>query len=177
MSQKFDILSDIYDRILPGPRGHRFRLTTPIPVEIVYSAFEKSVCPERSQQFNDRSFAVETVWSYMSPPDAVAAPQASQPQRYRRKATLFCPDCGHESPVDGDWDYRTRTAPAVEEVRCPTCRTRISERPLPDHAERGVQSVVGRSRQQTPGDTLVTLTRLWSETVTNWLNWPARSQC
>lgn len=113
----------------------------------------------------------------MSHPDAVTAPQASQLEQPRRKAMLFCPDCGHESPVDGDWDHRTRTAPAVEEVRCPTCRTRICERPLPDSSERGVKSILRRADRHTPGDTLVTLTRLWSQTVTSWLNWPSRSQC
>jgi hypothetical protein len=113
----------------------------------------------------------------MSAPDAVAAPQVSEPGQARRKATLFCPECGHENPVDGDWDYRRRTARAIETVRCPTCRTQICERPLPDRSEHGVESVLRHQRHPDSSDALVTLTRLWTETVTSWLDWPTRSQC
>jgi endogenous inhibitor of DNA gyrase (YacG/DUF329 family) len=52
------------------------------------------------------------------------------------KATLFCPDCGHESPPTGDWTVRRadpradgdrgRTGDAV--VSCPDCGTEIATR-------------------------------------------------
>jgi len=43
------------------------------------------------------------------------------------KATLFCPDCGHRSRVDGDWTV-VETARTVHYV-CPGCRTVIATRP------------------------------------------------
>lgn len=49
----------------------------------------------------------------------------------RSKATLFCVECEHESPVDGDWiaqEYGER----VDYV-CPDCETTITTRgALPD---------------------------------------------
>ncbi|PSP90880.1 hypothetical protein BRC78_04930 [Halobacteriales archaeon QH_8_68_33] len=43
-----------------------------------------------------------------------------------RKATLFCPGCGHESPVDGDWLCRERAGDVVYE--CPDCHTPVTGR-------------------------------------------------
>ncbi len=43
-----------------------------------------------------------------------------------RKATLFCPSCDHESPVDGDWRVSERAGGI--EYRCPNCEARITER-------------------------------------------------
>lgn len=67
--------------------------------------------------------------------------------RPRSKTTLFCPDCGHESHVGGDWNVektggRTTTA-------CPECGARIddrrlAERPLAESA--AVRRAVGTSR-------------------------------
>ena len=37
----------------------------------------------------------------------------------RPKNTLFCPRCGHESPIDGDWCVRTPVA--GETITCPVC--------------------------------------------------------
>ncbi|MFB6100978.1 MAG: hypothetical protein ABEJ73_00245 [Haloplanus sp.] len=50
------------------------------------------------------------------------------------KATLFCPDCGHASPVDGDWDVRA--AGDRRRVRCPDCRRVIDDRRVRDHPTR-----------------------------------------
>ncbi|WP_338741023.1 hypothetical protein [Haloplanus salilacus] len=43
-----------------------------------------------------------------------------------RKSTLFCPDCGHASPADGDWDVRT--VASRRRLRCPECRCVIDRR-------------------------------------------------
>jgi predicted RNA-binding Zn-ribbon protein involved in translation (DUF1610 family) len=48
----------------------------------------------------------------------------------RPKATLFCPDCGHESRSDGDW-VRVDRAEHVHYL-CPDCDTDITVRPAPD---------------------------------------------
>jgi hypothetical protein len=43
------------------------------------------------------------------------------------KATLFCPDCGHQSRYDGDWmvvECRGGT-----HYRCPDCHAQITTRP------------------------------------------------
>lgn len=50
----------------------------------------------------------------------------------RQKATLFCPSCGHESDVAGDWIVHTENARQIYD--CPVCNTtitkRLRERPL-----------------------------------------------
>ena len=48
--------------------------------------------------------------------------------RTQRKAMLFCPRCGHESPVDGDWVLTLR--PDSVDVGCPDCRELLTSRPL-----------------------------------------------
>jgi hypothetical protein len=57
-------------------------------------------------------------------PPTDAAPRKSQAPP-RRKAVLFCPECDHDSPVDGDW--LTYTPPAAEQpqLTCPQCDTVI----------------------------------------------------
>ena len=45
-----------------------------------------------------------------------------------RKSVLFCPSCGHESPVDGDWQVQARGETLA--YTCPTCTEDITERPL-----------------------------------------------
>jgi predicted RNA-binding Zn-ribbon protein involved in translation (DUF1610 family) len=44
----------------------------------------------------------------------------------RDKAVLFCPDCGHESSVAGDWNVRNVTDSRVYE--CPRCGTTVTNR-------------------------------------------------
>jgi hypothetical protein len=53
-----------------------------------------------------------------------------------RKSTLFCQNCGHASPVDGDWTVRT--AGDSRRVRCPECRDVVDERRVPDRRRGGV---------------------------------------
>ena len=43
-----------------------------------------------------------------------------------RKTTLFCPDCDHQSPADGDWT-RIRGGQRVHYL-CPDCRTEVTVR-------------------------------------------------
>jgi hypothetical protein len=43
-----------------------------------------------------------------------------------RKTTLFCPDCEHAAPLDGDW--AVDTAGHRRRVRCPDCDHVIDDR-------------------------------------------------
>ncbi|MFD1562898.1 hypothetical protein ACFR99_04980 [Haloarchaeobius amylolyticus] len=45
----------------------------------------------------------------------------------RRKATLFCWECEHSSPVDGDWQLQPRKRSLA--YVCPECETTITTRP------------------------------------------------
>ena len=47
-----------------------------------------------------------------------------------RKATLYCPECGHESRVDGDWKVRVHGE--CSDYDCPECEMTITSRPNPD---------------------------------------------
>lgn len=44
---------------------------------------------------------------------------------HRSKSILFCPECGHESPVSGDW--HAESDDHAETLRCPVCQTVVSE--------------------------------------------------
>lgn len=41
-----------------------------------------------------------------------------------RKATLFCPECDFQAPLEGAW--HVRGGPVFRVVRCPRCRTRVA---------------------------------------------------
>ena len=76
-----------------------------------------------------------------STPRAGSVPENS-PRRVYRKSTLFCPRCGHEAPVDGDWvEVFTSEGVAVDcdgnetlqdnggiEVHCPVCNQCLTTR-------------------------------------------------
>lgn len=47
----------------------------------------------------------------------------------RTKRTLFCPTCGHESAVDGDWIADDATE--RRRLLCPGCGGAIVDRPRP----------------------------------------------
>jgi len=51
---------------------------------------------------------------------------SGRPPESRRKGVLFCPTCGHESVVDGDWfvDDSDETTTS----RCPDCHTVVADR-------------------------------------------------
>ena len=44
----------------------------------------------------------------------------------RRKSVLFCQDCGHQSPIDGDWMIRVQGNKLL--YVCPTCHHVLTER-------------------------------------------------
>jgi hypothetical protein len=48
----------------------------------------------------------------------------------QRKSTLYCWECDHASPVDGDWIRNSRDG-ALSYV-CPVCETTITERSVED---------------------------------------------
>jgi len=48
------------------------------------------------------------------------------PPRTRKKSVLFCPSCGHESPLNGDWNVEASDSTTT--YRCPECRTVVSGR-------------------------------------------------
>lgn len=47
-----------------------------------------------------------------------------------RKSVLFCFDCGHESPIEGDWNRRPHGD--TVDYECPACSTTITSRPRSD---------------------------------------------
>lgn len=51
--------------------------------------------------------------------------------RRTRKAVLSCPDCGHESPPDGDWVVaeERRDGRRHDVYRCPDCDATVTDRP------------------------------------------------
>ncbi len=57
-------------------------------------------------------------------------PQSAQPSSSSRapgsKSVLFCPDCGHESSVDGDWRVQETGRGAA--YRCPECGATVTVR-------------------------------------------------
>lgn len=69
-------------------------------------------------------YASAPISSCMPP---LSSPSLSPATAPRAKSTLFCPDCGHESPADGDWDYRASDRGAT--THCPDCGARIADRP------------------------------------------------
>lgn len=57
---------------------------------------------------------------------AASAVDSDPPPRTRSKAVLFCPDCGHESAVTGDWTVEpTDTG---QQLRCPDCGIVVQQR-------------------------------------------------
>jgi hypothetical protein len=63
----------------------------------------------------------------------------------RPKATLFCPDCGHEGDAGGDW--LVHETPRRVRTECPECRTVIDDRPR----ERGRPARLSSGTSRTSG--------------------------
>ncbi len=92
---------------------------------------------------------------------------------------LFCPECGHESHVRGDWiatdDYRSRT----RQLRCPECTTTITDRALP--ADNDTDRSGARPGSPAAADagfvgqSFETAARLWRNSVYHWVQWSRRT--
>ncbi|OLZ40269.1 hypothetical protein A6E15_04395 [Natrinema saccharevitans] len=52
-----------------------------------------------------------------------------------RKATLFCWECDHSSPVDGDWAVQSREDRIA--YVCPGCETTLTTRPHREESREG----------------------------------------
>lgn len=59
----------------------------------------------------------------------------------RRKSTLFCQDCGHESPVDGDWVVQTQSDHRL--YVCPECQHVLTTRSQNDGSVAPVAEFTG----------------------------------
>jgi predicted RNA-binding Zn-ribbon protein involved in translation (DUF1610 family) len=71
-----------------------------------------------------------------------------------QKSTLFCPNCGHDSPPDGDWHVRTETEHVVYD--CPVCEDTITERPA--RVRQAPEATM--SHEQTRGSVLARTVRI-----------------
>lgn len=85
----------------------------------------------------------------------------SPTQSLTRKATLFCPECGHESAVDGDW--LVREDDGVRAYECPDCGTYIDVRPRLGPEEE-------RDGRTTTADVLAESGRLWLDLWNGWVD-------
>ena len=113
----------------------------------------------------------------MSPPDLRQPAQPADGGRTapRRKAVLFCPDCGHESSVGGDWIVTDDYAARARRIRCPDCAATVADRPLPSDsaacgAPRADATVTGPF-----GRTFETVARLWQNSMRHWVEWSRRA--
>ena len=74
----------------------------------------------------------------------------------RPKSTLFCPNCGHSSTVDEEWQYHSTTTSVA--VDCPACGTTVTERP----------GSIGEADEDEPQSPLRTFQQL---TLAPWVTW------
>ncbi|MFC4989579.1 MULTISPECIES: hypothetical protein [Saliphagus] len=51
----------------------------------------------------------------------------TRPPPDRTKHTLFCPACGHEAAIDGDWEVIEEDGERV--LSCPRCGEVVDRRP------------------------------------------------
>lgn len=52
-----------------------------------------------------------------------------------RKAVLFCRACGHDAPLDADWDVTTEGQQSRTAITCPDCGHVVVTQPEFDDAE------------------------------------------
>jgi predicted RNA-binding Zn-ribbon protein involved in translation (DUF1610 family) len=74
---------------------------------------------------------------------------SSTARTYPKKSTLFCPNCGYDSPVDGGWRVQAHADRVVYD--CPVCDDTITERPT--RAE--TSPVSSMSRDSSAGDSIL----------------------
>lgn len=72
------------------------------------------------------------------------------------KSTLFCQDCGHQSPVDGDW-MLVATARGTA-YRCPQCGADLTIRP----------ALATTSARSQPFEAWQHLRHAWCDSVRAW---------
>lgn len=107
----------------------------------------------------------------MNTPETQTGRRAARATDQRPKAALFCPECGHESGVDGDWTASVDDAAGVLRLTCPDCGTELTRRPLSE-----ADTADGRTDQSTGRESLVTTAlALWTETVRAWRSLCPRS--
>lgn len=89
----------------------------------------------------------------------------------RRKAVLFCPECGHEDPVDGDWVERDDYDERVRELACPKCTTVVTGRPLPQDSD-------AISERETPrlAARIDPWKQFWVSTLRFWFSMPPNTE-
>ena len=77
-----------------------------------------------------------------------------------QKSRLFCPSCGHESPVDGDWHIQATADGDV--YGCPDCGTELTVRPARE-------SPSSTTHHPSAGDSLVARSVRLAFAWTTWL--------
>lgn len=83
--------------------------------------------------YTEQLFETEVVAAHVKCLDSLPShmtmdtPGATVPTEPPPKRTLFCWECDHQSPVDGDWEVETRDSTLA--YICPECTTTITERP------------------------------------------------
>jgi hypothetical protein len=91
----------------------------------------------------------------------------------QRKGVLFCPVCGHASPIDGDWDV-TETSERVT-YHCPACHERVQERQVFDPEATSIASSTrSASRASVALKAMRDWTRVWSSWTTAWTRFVRR---
>jgi len=101
----------------------------------------------------------------MSPSDihGPSAPAGEPP----RKSTLFCPECGHGSPIDGDW--RRRTGAEIDRYDCPICETTVTTRPHPGTESGAIIPDGDRPTAEPRAVARPDLLRSWTVVSATWL--------
>ncbi|MEF8856900.1 MAG: hypothetical protein V5A16_05700, partial [Haloplanus sp.] len=116
-----------------------------IPIESVTAVGQGAFAHSFSESGDPPDISSESLIIYrlrpsiasIIPPGTVSQPMSPSPARAQssddtggRKAVLFCQDCGHTGPVDGDW--RVRTVGSRRRTCCPECRRVVDDRRVTD---------------------------------------------
>ena len=101
----------------------------------------------------------------MAPTTAQSPPAA---RTSRQKSTLFCPECWHSSPVDGDW--RVQATADGETYDCPDCGATVTTRQT-DGASRSQERDSSTTSTSAGGSLLARSVRL----AFAWTAWPCTS--
>lgn len=111
----------------------------------------------------------------MTPParphPAGPPPDESEPRPADCKSTLFCPECGHESVIDGDWVVEDDHDQRVRDVSCPRCSTHITGRPLPADSDSEGPSTDSTATRAV-SENWSAWTTVWLSTVRFWVRCP-----